>query len=238
MVRFILLSFVFLAWAFYELSGGSDFVPGEGIGGDSDRLALLSPQTPAANITPAANTQQDSPEMRSAVTRALHEVRLDEPQPTTNQPTPVEAEVAPLDQSPEAQAAQARSDSALEDATLAMIADIANGAGNGANGSSVRMSRRPQARPEGIVLASASDDVIIADLGSSYMEGSDVRFVKANRVNLRNGPGTEYGVVTRLAEGTEVVVLEDGGAGWVRLVSYDPEYEGWIADYLLTAPQQ
>ncbi|WP_283643996.1 SH3 domain-containing protein, partial [Marinovum algicola] len=61
----------------------------------------------------------------------------------------------------------------------------------------------------------------------------DLRSVNGSRVNLRDGPGTGFGVLGTLARGTEVEVLEDPGAGWVRLQVVPEGQIGWIADFLL-----
>ena len=44
---------------------------------------------------------------------------------------------------------------------------------------------------------------------------------------------TGFGVLGTLARGTEVEVLEDPGAGWVRLQVVPEGQIGWIADFLL-----
>lgn len=62
----------------------------------------------------------------------------------------------------------------------------------------------------------------------------NVRAVSASRVNLRNGPGTGFGVVTQLDRDTQVEILQDDGSGWVRLRPVDGGPEGWIAEFLLT----
>jgi uncharacterized protein YgiM (DUF1202 family) len=53
-------------------------------------------------------------------------------------------------------------------------------------------------------------------------------------VNVRGGPGTDFGIVTRLVRGDEVEILEDNGDGWVRLRLLGGGTEGWMADFLLT----
>ena len=64
--------------------------------------------------------------------------------------------------------------------------------------------------------------------------GPDVRYVRASRVNIRQGPGTNYSVLTRLLANDKVVVLEDSGTGWLRLKVDDNGRVGWIAASLLT----
>ncbi len=64
---------------------------------------------------------------------------------------------------------------------------------------------------------------------------SDFRSVTGNRVNVRGGPSTAFGVVGRLVRGDEVEVLEDTGDGWIRFRALDSETTGWVADFLLTS---
>jgi uncharacterized protein YgiM (DUF1202 family) len=63
----------------------------------------------------------------------------------------------------------------------------------------------------------------------------DLRNVSASRVNMRQGPGTDFNVVAKLTLGTEVEVLRDQGDGWVKLRVVDSGRVGWMADHLLTA---
>lgn len=62
----------------------------------------------------------------------------------------------------------------------------------------------------------------------------DIRSVKGNRVNFRNGPGKTYGVVGKLTGGSKTEVLQDPGNGWVKIRTEDGKI-GWMADFLLTA---
>jgi uncharacterized protein YgiM (DUF1202 family) len=51
--------------------------------------------------------------------------------------------------------------------------------------------------------------------------------VAANRVNLREGPGTDTPALALLNDGDEVAVLATDG-GWLR-VKTESGLEGWIA---------
>ncbi len=62
---------------------------------------------------------------------------------------------------------------------------------------------------------------------------SALRLVNASRVNLRNGPGEDFGVVAKLGSGTPVQVLKDPGNGWVQLRTLRQGRIGWVADFLL-----
>lgn len=74
-------------------------------------------------------------------------------------------------------------------------------------------------------------------IAPAIIDVADWRIVTGNRVNMRNGPGTEYSVVERLQRGDRVEVLQDPGTGWVKLkVEYSGRV-GWMADFLLVTPQ-
>lgn len=62
----------------------------------------------------------------------------------------------------------------------------------------------------------------------------DIRAVDGNRVNMRNGPGTNYSVLAQLDRSTKVEILADPGDGWVKLRPINGGPVGWMADYLLS----
>jgi uncharacterized protein YgiM (DUF1202 family) len=68
----------------------------------------------------------------------------------------------------------------------------------------------------------------------TLQDGSDIRAVSGDRVNVRDGPGTNYSVVNQLVRGDKVEVLQDVGDGWVKLRPVDGGPVGWIASFLLT----
>ncbi|WP_432689376.1 SH3 domain-containing protein [Pseudooceanicola sp. C21-150M6] len=67
---------------------------------------------------------------------------------------------------------------------------------------------------------------------------TDIREVTGNRVNMRNGPGTNYAIVDRLTRGQEVEVLSEPGNGWLELRVNDTGQVGWMADFLVTASSE
>lgn len=85
--------------------------------------------------------------------------------------------------------------------------------------------------------ATASEDVpdAVEAAEEPAAPALDLRTVNASRVNLRNGPGQDHGVLAKLAAGTTVRVLEDTGQGWVQLQVVPQGRIGWVADYLLDA---
>ena len=68
------------------------------------------------------------------------------------------------------------------------------------------------------------------------LEPADMREVAGSRVNMRVGPGTSYGVLTSLPQGTSVEVIDSDGSGWVKLRAVEDDIIGWMAEYLLTEP--
>ena len=64
---------------------------------------------------------------------------------------------------------------------------------------------------------------------------ADIRLVSGSRVNVRNGPGTNFSVVAQLTRGSEAEVLQAPGNGWVKIKSTDTGGIGWMAERLLTA---
>ena len=176
MVRFILITFVFMGWLFYELSGGSEFVP---------RSAQITARDTAAQEVQAEKT---APEATAAPAPEVSRVSLNL--------------------------------SALEDVldgdTLIRNPPIETVALNTQEPSSApTQSNLPQITPDPAPV-------------------TDLRSVTGNSVNVRGGPGTEYGVVARMVRGDQVEVLEDNGNGWIRMRQVDGAASGWIADFLLS----
>ena len=200
MKTFILLTFGFLGFAFYQMSGGADFEPA------SARLAAATPEVVVSEQVAEVKPAQDA-----AVTTASIAKISGTPDVTrvslnlTN--VSDAAEVATTDQ-PAALTLQP------ETASTAQIIDS---------------SETPQ-----IILPSLIATTDTADANGNIFAG-DIRSVSGNRVNVRGGPSTNYGVVSKLTRGTEVRVLEDNGNGWVSMQPIDGGETGWMADFLLTS---
>jgi uncharacterized protein YgiM (DUF1202 family) len=79
----------------------------------------------------------------------------------------------------------------------------------------------------------------MALLGSAdvqSLQAADARYVKSRDIdlNVRQGPGTKYGIVARLAHGTPVTVQERQGL-WLRIAVPDRDVEGWVLGRYLTS---
>lgn len=192
MKTFILLTFGFLGFAFYEMSGGADFEPA------SARMAAATePQTtpapqaaePAASVTVASAASITKIDSSASVTR----VALD------------------LTSVGDAAAVETPSEPARSTARI------------------IDSAQTPQ-----IILPSliATTNTNASDTGAG---AGDIRIVSGNRVNVRGGPSTDFGIVSKLGRGDEVRILEDNGDGWVRMQPLDGGEAGWMADFLLTS---
>ncbi|WP_165586970.1 SH3 domain-containing protein [Pseudaestuariivita atlantica] len=173
------MCFLFLGWAFWELSGGSDF------------------------------------------------------EPTVQARAPQEVDEQPLE-------ATDLADTVTRAATVSTISPQKDEAKAGVTLASVEApATEPEAAPEPAALV----DSVVADILAEPAETEtvttapalDLREIVGNRVNMRQGPGTEFGVVTKLNQGAEVEVLQAPGNGWLKLRVIEDDTVGWIADWLVTS---
>lgn len=213
MWRFIILTFVFMAWGFYEFSGGADFDPEATRLSRIEAPALVEEQKLAqvtAEATPDAATPQTTPQTNSEVTRvALNLTSVDDvlrPGRATPRAT-VQANAEPATDVVQTVALQTE-DTATDDADKPTIV-----------------------LPSLVVDAAVITPV---EFGASAVSDKEVRRVTGNSVNVRGGPGTGYSVVNRLVRGDEVEILQDPGNGWVKLRPVNGGSIGWMADFLLS----
>jgi hypothetical protein len=201
MKTFILLTFGFLGFAFYQLSGGSDFESA------SARLAQTNPAPadPAIaqrEITQAIVAAQVAPPAAEPVPSAVTA-----PAAKTDSVTRVSLDLTKVNA-----AAQTAPAQPVQSMATARIIDS---------------TETPQ-----IILPS----LIATTNPATYAAADgDIRTVSGNRVNVRGGPSTTYGIVSTLTRGEAVRILEDDGDGWVRMQPIDGGEAGWIADFLLTS---
>ena len=211
MSRFVVVSFAFLGWAFYELSGGADFQPPE----------RPTPVAEAKTTKPATALQRVA---ASAVTKPKPVLakRVKRSFPTPQEQTAQQVALAE-------EAAAARRDvlsrglaggfelfPAQISTTGISVASLADG-----NAHLVSLSQP----------ASPSEP---AEPIANEQPKPDMREVTGTRVNMRNGPGTTYPVIERLTLGNDVEVLDDSGTGWLRLRSIKGQNIGWIAASLIS----
>lgn len=223
MNKFILISFGFLGWAFYEMSGGDAFEPA------SVRMAHLLPksepvaETPVTPVQPVARAQAATP---AQITQTA---LVDTAPPALNEPALNEdvsratLNLAALE--------DALSGAVDTDETAPLVVSSRDGTGVPRNVGSISASADTPAIIPSLIAPNAGTTQVPVASNASL---DDIRTVTGNRVNVRGGPGTDFSVVTRLVRGDEVEILEDNGDGWVRLRPLDGGTEGWMADFLLT----
>lgn len=216
MKKFILLTFGFLGWAFYEMSGGADFEPA------SERMARLNPVDEAEVVADATPIETpDEPVIAEAPSTFI-----DTDPPQNDAVTRVSLNLTSLQ--------DVLSDADATESTAEIIAqDDQNGSGVPVNvGVTLSSADTPAIIPSLIAPATDTPSAQTASLVTTT-SASDIRTVSANRVNVRGGPGTDFGVVSKLTRGAAVEVLQDNGDGWVKMRSLDGGPEGWMADFLL-----
>ncbi|MFU8882292.1 MAG: SH3 domain-containing protein [Rhodobacterales bacterium] len=209
MMRFILLTFAFLGWSFYTLSGGADYHPVEG----SRQAEAIKARTNAERRLAQAPSMPSAPPSLPDVAQAGNGITATRAVANLGAIAP---EFAVLDKhldlsrpmaAPQAEQPNAR----LANLTLAEPAAFAQAAG----------------------FAPVSDDTD----QMAATEIRDLRRITGSSVNMRSGPGTRYGVLNRVSRGTEVEVLESYQQGWLRLRVLEDQRIGWVAATLVSGSQ-
>ncbi|HBS51143.1 MAG TPA: ligand-binding protein SH3 [Rhodobacteraceae bacterium] len=214
MTRFLILSFAVLGWAFWELSGGADFEP------------PARPERIAEAAEPAPGNAPATPDL------ARREVAA-------------ERRVAP---EPENTPPRAAVQSARAEAPPAQTPRLTAGLGqpslppadpnNPGMLVSLEQSRTQFATP----LEHFDPDAIPEDepaptpepVAAPAAPAPDIREISGTRVNIRQGPGTIYPVITTLRLGDPVEVLSDSGTGWVRIRMGENRRLGWVSASLVS----
>ncbi|WP_338549118.1 SH3 domain-containing protein [Roseovarius phycicola] len=213
----MLITFGFLGFAFYELSGGADYKP------HANSIQARAAQPQPVNVAELAPVEKSSiedlaqaapaaaPAERLGIT--LASIQVDEalyPNQTEAKSERVTASDATLDIA-EQQAIEAAED------------DVRKVWPGAIELFQLQEAKRVQ-QTESIKALKQDEEA------ASY----DVRFVTGNVVNMRDGPGTEFEPVGQLTQGTEVAVLNSSGNGWVMLRVMTTGQEGWMADWLVS----
>ncbi len=210
MARFIVVTFLFMGIAFYQLSGGSDFEP-RGVRADktaavsssvsaptpiqvSDVEPVLAPRKSGKAATQNAMPEPDTAAIEAAVRLAKARVSLSDGLTLLGDQNAVQG---------------------------LQLASLSEGV--------VGLRTAPIEETE------TSDEPVSQEYTSPE---PDIREVKGTRVNMRHGPGTNYEVVTSLTLGHEVEVLSDSGTGWLRLRTRPEGTMGWISASLIAEKAQ
>ena len=229
MSRFVFLSLIFMALAFYELSGGDSF--------DPEAEGALRQAARGADSAPP-NADQPTPEVaRQTVDNSLSVPATDRavsaPKPVPQRErfaqmplprfevarlplvraTDVPVQVSVANPQPSAGPATLTDDATSADIVAAIAAEVV-------------AERQAGFDPQRRQVIDAVPEV-------------DLRQVIVSRANMRNGPGTRYNVLLSLPRGTAVKVLQDPSTGWLKLQVRDGVAEagriGWISAKLLSA---
>lgn len=218
MPRYVIFTFLVLGWAFYELSGGSDFQPKRASVEPVNSNPQNTVSAPLLKDTASLTANTGEPATKAAPARlptADPEIAVTE----ATDETPVETEDnlnrvrASLNQGlgliPEAGGS----------AGLTLIS-----LGQGATGLKTAPATDTQ--------NTAPTDIVQPD--APKQPEPDIREIRATRVNMRDGPGTIYPVVARLGLGRKVEVLDNSGTGWLKLRVVTNKQTGWIASSLVS----
>lgn len=205
-MRFVLISFAFLGFAFYELSGGADFEP-RGVRPDKPEKVAY---TPAPKPTPVA-------EPVTAVALVAKPV-LKPRQAKVEAPEPVEEPALTAEE------------------TAKRLAQIKPGLQSGLNGfgQNVGASLTLASLEQGAASFQTNTEPEAPQAAAPEEPKADIREILGTRVNMRDGPGTIYPVVARLNIGHKVEVLSESGTGWLRLRVLPEQQMGWIAASLVS----
>ena len=219
MKSFIFVSFAFLAFAFYEMSGGADFQP------------------PVAPTPPAAETQTATAPAPIAKTQPVKAATL----VASPAITPVDDILPPA----VVAAVNDAMNDTVNDPALQVAADLEQIGTSFGQGLTLFPDSDPIAQP--LMLASLEQGVAglrdapitqgepeIPQVAEPVTPPADIREVRGTRVNMRDGPGTIYPVIMRLTLGKEVEVLGESGTGWLRLRVLPERTTGWVAASLIS----
>lgn len=220
MFRLVLISFVFMGWAFYQLSGGSEFDPDAVRAARMERLDLDAP-APKPVAEPVVIAEAPKVVVESATPKA--------PEVTKVSLNLTSIKTVPARQN--ATVADAGVPAPSDTATAEKIASVEGAVPQ--NVSIVTSSADTPAIIPSLITPAALAPTETAQDTTLLAGFEDVRTVSGSRVNVRGGPGTGFGIVGRLNRGDEIKVLQDNGAGWVRFETPDGLTAGWMADFLL-----
>ncbi|WP_270726133.1 SH3 domain-containing protein [Shimia sp. Alg240-R146] len=204
MNKFVVVSLAVMAWAFYELSGGSDFEP-------KYRRDVVQAQTQNPLVSPEPARITPTP-IEPVVTQAAAVV------PTVHRTS--EAKIETVTATPASHASFLNvSAASAESFQTPKVASLSQ------TDSFAAPDTKIETQP---TLAALNSTDVILDAPQK-----DLRAVRGSRVNLRGGPGTSFAVLGVLTRGQEVEVLRDEGKGWVKLRDQETGRVGWMAGKML-----
>ncbi|WP_339856208.1 SH3 domain-containing protein [Roseovarius nubinhibens] len=257
-----MITFGFLGFAFYELSGGADYAPSDNSlqahmqRDRAERQVAAASATPAETpVTSAAKPARASPEVTLAT------VKAETLSATSGRDAAIDLALAKALQDskgtpPATKATEAKVTTAAQ--TVIGLGELTGRTGNG-NGVNLVLASAGSADASGMgALGQGLEYVQVASADSRNVAGAgqtaspsevkpeenfvvlstdrapDMREVTGNVVNMRSGPGTKYGRLDQLNRGAKVEVLEDMGNGWLRLRVEETGRVGYMAARLVS----
>jgi len=218
------LTFVVLFFVYWQMSGGGDFEPETRAAADVGAVEEITARTASepARDTAVVLTTTESPDATPPTSEdpAATEVATAEEAPLSDAEATADAvtdTLAGLDATPPAESeSDAGSDVpglVTADLSFTSLSESEDGAAQPAATEAPVTAEAPVAEPQ---------------------PAADIRQVAGTRVNMRQGPGTNFAVMDTLDGGTEVEVLEVSDNGWARLRIAETGEIGWMAERLLT----
>ena len=220
MSRFVILSLGFMAFGFYELSGGADFDP------EAEATLRLAERGGPREVAPKPQKATPEPVLLANAAEAIQGQK-----PAVSR-LALEGSAAAVDL-PVTRTVTART-------AVGLDADVPQPERNRALGLTALMTRPfnesllNSAREARSERGEGVSEPVAATLPAVIAPSADLRRVKVRRANMRNGPGTRYDIVGRLDRDTEVEVVSDAATGWVKLKVPATGRVGWISAKLLT----
>lgn len=216
-MRLIIVTFGFLGWGFYELSGGSEFSP-ETLA-EAEMRADQAPVTTLVAETPLASVNE-GPEIatRQAGISLVSVTREIEPRPALA--TTMGSLAAPTQASVLTARVSTSSAPQTVQEDVILFESLVDGAPTAAD-------LFDQAKSEEVTLVSTPTTAPV-DIANPYWE------VAGSRVNMRDGPSTNFGVIATLTQGTQLIVIESQDSGWAQVEILNTGQTGWMAQRLLT----
>lgn len=236
MRSFMFVTFAFLAFAFYHLSGGNAYEPvahsvqaraaAKAAGSPIVATTLPAPRSgaiAAGDLATVRITKSQAPQpSRDPDQAGTYEVTLASAAPLTRSADPTAGVPEPA----RATAIMEAIEAAVEEAVQEALPD--EGAAT------------PVFSLETYVASSGdvSSEPLFARPSVTRELRPDIRTVSGSSVNMRSGPGTEFRVLGSLPQGTEVAILDEPGNGWIMFEVTQSGETGWMADWLVTASNE
>lgn len=214
MWRFMFITFGFLGFVFFEMSGGSDYEPHK----NSIQAHARNSEEPGFAPAPAVKVTSIAQLAQSVVeTAPATKLQITLASVTSDEAASLLNRAGAKTERLEPQLAVIEDELTAPESTEPTVLP-------GAIELFQIMEHKRQAQRE--ARTGASQASVLQD---------DIRYVTGTVVNMRGGPGTEFDPVGQIIEGMQVSVLEEPGNGWVMLYVMDTGEEGWTADWLVSS---